>query len=55
MRQETVEHDVWRVVLGGEPDVDVVVRYVRTATEPAVLSCGDPEKTAPGWALVSLA
>ena len=55
VRQETLERDVWRVVLGGAgADVDVVVRYVRTG-EPAVLSCGDPERTPPSWALVSLA
>jgi hypothetical protein len=48
--QETVERDVWRVVLSGEggPDVEVVVRYVRDGA-PHVLSCGDPAKVAPGF------
>ena len=53
VRQETVERDVWRVVLDGTPEVSVVVRYVRDGT-PAVLSCGDPEKVAPSWSLVAL-
>ncbi len=53
VRQEAVEGEAWRVVLDGSPQVDVVVRYVRD--NPArVISCGDPEKVPPSWALVSL-
>ncbi len=54
VRQEGVERDVWKVVLGGAPEVEVLVRYVRDGV-PEVLSCGDPAKVAPGWSLVSLA
>ncbi|MCW2605440.1 MAG: putative sucraseferredoxin [Frankiales bacterium] len=53
VRQEAVEPDVWRVVLDGAPQLDVVVRYVRDG-EARVISCGDPEKVPPSWALVSL-
>lgn len=55
VQQETVERDVWRVRLAGDggPDVEAVVRYVRDGV-PAVLSCGDPEKVPPSFALVSL-
>ncbi|MCW2776422.1 MAG: putative sucraseferredoxin [Frankiales bacterium] len=53
VRQEALEDDVWRVVLDGSPQVDVVVRYVRDG-EARVISCGDPEKVPPSWALVSL-
>ncbi|MCU1691174.1 MAG: Sucraseferredoxin family protein [Frankiales bacterium] len=53
VRQEVLEPDVWRVLLDGAPQVDVVVRYVRDG-EARVISCGDPEKVPPSWALVSL-
>ncbi len=44
--------NVWDVVLAG--GVSVAVAYDRNALVPAVLSCGDPAKTAPGYRLVSL-
>lgn len=53
LRQEVVEPDVWRVVLDGAPQVEVVVRFVRDG-EARVISCGDPEKVPPSWDLVSL-
>lgn len=44
--------NVWDVALTG--GVTVVVAYDRDALVPAVLSCGDPAKTAPGYRLVSI-
>ncbi len=44
--------NVWDVSLEG--GVTVSVAYDRKALAPAVLSCGDPAKTAPGYRLVSL-
>jgi hypothetical protein len=50
--------DTWRIRLRGAldlPDVEVRVRYERTATEPALLTCGaDEAKVAPQFTCVGL-
>jgi hypothetical protein len=54
--QRTVSPDVWEVRLSGPggPDLEVVVRYVRDALAPAVLTCGAVPKVPPQFRLVEL-
>ena len=53
--QEGAGADQWRVRLGGDPAVDVVVRYDRAGDGPHLLTCGAGErKRAPVFRLVGL-